>query len=547
MPDVGSASKLLEGPLPFLLILMLALFLRVWGIAWGLPDSAHRFSYHPDESRILPICVSVLNPLAGQFLPHFYNYGSLQLCLVSFAVHALPGDVNQTARDLLIGRFLTALMGVGTVAATGALGTSLWGRRCGLASALLLALTPLHAQHSQFLTVDVPATFWTVVSLYWSARLLQARPSAPTAETEKPIGSGYRDAVLAGLFAGLAAATKYNLVLAAAPLIAAALISKKPGVLLAGLPVMGLAFLIGCPGTVLDRSQFMRDLTFEAVHVQNRNDSTFRDTGNGFVYHITHTLYAGQGVSLLALSLIAVAYAISRRQKGDLLLAAFSLPYYIVIGLAAVRYARYVIPLLPFLALWVARMFAELTRVRSSRVPALALCVGIVVACMTLLTAVGLIRFMVESDSRNSALAYLDRPENAAGTVGFGVMPWFQAVPLDPFFAAPLRGAWEEPMYEAPVDPKVLARIRYSGSDWDVSSLVKERPEFVVLCEYDYDDPLRLHDPAALRYLSALQSQYVRAEVYSGTHGTSSELPSRDLPHDMLYPSPAIVVFRRRT
>ena len=64
---------------------------------------------------------------------------------------------------------------------------------------------PLHAQHSHWLTVDVPATFWGTLSLLWSARLATGDP--------KPL----RAALLAGLFAGLAAATKYNLALTLLP------------------------------------------------------------------------------------------------------------------------------------------------------------------------------------------------------------------------------------------------------------------------------------------------------------------------------------------
>ena len=104
---------------------------------------------------------------------------------------------------------------------------------------------------------------------------------------------------------------------------------------------------------MLESGKFLSDLRFEAIHVQNRDDPTFRDTGNGFLYHITHNLDAGLGLPLLVLTLVSIGYALYRRERGDGLLAAFALPYYILISLAAVRYARYTIPLLPILALWV--------------------------------------------------------------------------------------------------------------------------------------------------------------------------------------------------
>ena len=67
-------------------------------------------------------------------------------------------------------------MGVGTVWAVYAIGVRLWGRRAGLLAALTLAVMPLHAQHSHFLTVDVPATFWGMLSLLWAVRLANGDP-----------------------------------------------------------------------------------------------------------------------------------------------------------------------------------------------------------------------------------------------------------------------------------------------------------------------------------------------------------------------------------
>ena len=123
-----------------------------------------------------------------------------------------------------------------------------------------------------------------------------------------------------------------------------------------------LAFLLACPGTLLDSRKFAQDFRYEAYHVQHLPGAEFTDTGSGFVYHITRNLDAGLGLPLLLLSLSAIVYAAYRRERGDGLLAAFALPYYVLIGLAVVRYARYIIPLLPILALWTGRLLADLSR-----------------------------------------------------------------------------------------------------------------------------------------------------------------------------------------
>jgi hypothetical protein len=541
------------GPLPLVCVLALALALRLWGITWGLPSATHYFSYHPDESVVLETSSLTMNVFAGRLLPHFYNYGSLQLYLVCFAntLAALFGAVDivpknfaawypEWAKMYLIGRLLTVGMGVGTVWVTYTLGATLWGRRAGLVAALILAVMPLHAQHSHFLTVDVPATFWGMLSLLWSVRLANDYP--------KP----WKAVLLAGLFAGLAAATKYNMALVILPLLAACAarfpfplgrVATCCGV---GILSFVLTFFAACPGAVLETNTFLKDVRFEAVHVQNPDDPTFRDTGSGFVYHITRNLDAGLGLPLLLLTLVSVGYAVYRRQRGDGLLAAFALPYYVLISLAAVRYARYTIPLLPILALWAGRFLADGSR-SSLRLPRQsAEWAGGFVLVLTFIWCARLVNFMAEPDMRDWAYRWVNVPN--IKTVGFPVQPWFGTVPVSPYFSYYRPGAWR-----SATPPDLKQRIVYSGKDWDADTLSAKLPDVVVLSEYDYMDALRLKDPNALRYLQALNKYYKRGLVLVDNNSALSTqytltegLPTRGWPHDMLYTSPIISIYRRR-
>jgi len=581
-------TKFAASPLPLLGVLLLALALRVWGLTWGLPSATHYFSYHPDETVVLLKSSVTMNVFAGHLLPHYYHYGSLQFYLVCFAntlaalfggVDIVPKDFSvwypQWAKMYLIGRTLTVGMGIGTVWATYAVGARLFGRRAGLVAALLLAVMPLHVQHSHFLTVDVPATFWVLLSLLWSVRL--------ATDDAKPL----RAALLAGVFAGLAAATKYNMALAVLPLLAACVMrptpaqaptllegkDKKGDTLLSsisltlllgrvgacagvGLLFFLLAFFAACPGALLETSTFLKDFRFEAIHVQNRDDPTFRDTGSGFVYHITHNLDAGMGLPLLLLALASVGYALYRRQRGDALLAAFALPYYVLISLAAVRYARYTIPLLPILALWVGRMLADGSRVPSSLFRRGAVTIGALTVLLTCGNALVLVSVMADEDTRDAALSWLNTYAAAPARVGFPVQPWFGTAPVSPYFPYYRPGTWQ-----AVTPPELKQRIVYSGKDWDVAALEAQKPDVVVLSEYDYDDALRVHNPEVLAYLAQLNQEYstvirfsplylegyLERAGYVAQEGLTSdeELPSRNLPHDMLYPSPDIVIYTR--
>ncbi len=527
--------KLSAAPLPLLGVLLLALALRVWGLTWGLPSATHYFSYHPDESRVLEASsLPVMNVFAGRLLPHFYNYGSLQLYLVCFAntLAALAGATDivpkdyavwypQWAKMYLAGRCLTVGMGVGTVFAVYRIGERLWGRRAGLLAALTLAVMPLHAQHSHFLTVDVPATFWAMLSLSWAVRLATGDP--------KP----WRAALWAGVFAGLAAATKYNLALAVLPLAVACAVTRQPKALALGLPAFVLAFLLACPGAILEHAAFLRDLRFEAVHVQDINDPTFRDTGSGFVYHVARNLDAGLGLPLLVLALVSVGYAVYKRGRGDGLLAAFALPYYVLISLAAVRYARYTIPLLPVLALWVGRVVADWSRLPRPSRRRLGIAAGAGALAWTLIAALWLIGPMAATDPRDRAYAWIQAHAPRAA-VGFPTMPWFGTVPLSPYFSYYAPGAWRKTL-----TPGEAARIVYTGKNWDTS----KQPPMIAVSEYDIADALRLQDPAAAQYLGMLRADYVLAASFdrTGLNGLRQALP-----HDMTYPSPALYLYQRR-
>lgn len=546
---------------PLAAVLLLAFALRAWGLAWGLPTATHYFSYHPDESVVLEAAMG-MNVFAGRLLPHFYRYGSLQLYLVLLAnslafvfgganivIKDLAQDHAQWARLYLIGRCLSVSMGVGTVGAVYALACRLWGRGAGLWAAFVLAVMPLHAQQSHWLTVDVPAAFWGVLALVWTAKLWDALVADGGGK------DGLRTAFWAGVFAGLASATKYNMALSLLPLLLVCMLHKQVKLLLLGALAGAAAFLLACPGAVLDRAAFVSDVRAEWVHVSRQPGPTFADTGNGFVYVLVHTLPAGLGWPLLALALVSLAHAAVRRTRGDSLLAAFALPYFVVISLASVRYARYVVPLLPLLAVWCGRMLADWTRVHTRPVFILRRIAAVAVLVFTLADCVVLVSPMAQADPRDRALAWLEHQPPPA-SVGFAAQPWFGTPPVSPYFSSPRPGGWRQ--FVPPGSPVSLAvqgqpwRVSFPSGDWDTAVFTTNPPHFVVLSEYDYRDALRLHDPRALLFLGTLRQGYTQAACFHGPPPLfhrlhfNNGLPAQDLPHDMLYPDPTIVVYTQR-
>ena len=361
--------------LAIIAVIILAAALRIWGIGWGLPAARHYFSYHPDETIVLLSAMKV-NFFAGQFDPGFYNYGSLYIFLVSlsilfsfgFGLVNLPsGDifsaVGEFAKLYMAGRVVALALGIATVYLVYLLGKRAYGRGVGLLAALFMAVMPLHVMHSKFLAVDVPAAFFVVMALIFAVRITD--------------GNKLRDYLLAGLFAGLAAGTKYNAGLVLLSPIMAHFATDKARPLLrvlnpklVAIPIMAaVGFLIGTPGAVLNSGKFMQDFLYEVGHAGSGHGLVFVETAPAFIYHFTHSLWAGMGLPLLVLASIGLIYAARKRTASDLILLAFLIAYYAVIGMAQVKFARYTIPLLPVLAILAARISLDtINRLREGRI-----------------------------------------------------------------------------------------------------------------------------------------------------------------------------------
>ncbi|MDR3709070.1 MAG: glycosyltransferase family 39 protein [Capsulimonadaceae bacterium] len=555
-------------PIALAIVLLTAAGLRLVGLGWGLPNVLHSFSYHPDESVVLMHSLPAFGGLDiahGGFVPHFYNYGTLQLILIAFACvigkgyHLIGPIIGATgaidpkafAHAYFAARLVTVAMGVGAVWATYAIGRRLWGHSVGLAAALALTILPLHVQHSHFATVDVPATFWVVLSILWASKCVEAAKTG-----------GFRGVLpwlLSGVFAGLAAATKYNCALVILSLLAAGhIVAWAPGPdkgpaqvksalwrTLAGLVAALAAFAAGCPGAIADRAKFLADVHFEQVHVYEHPELYFQHTGPGFWYIIVHNMPVSVGGwPMLGAMLGGVACALFLRSRGDGIIGVFALAYFLLISLAASRYARYEIPLLPVLALWAARLLS--LGVDHKRTIALA----VMNACVAL-SALGVattIMPMVGIDIRDriaeSVLSHAPAP-----SVGLASTPWFWTPPFNPDFTYPQPWGWVKFPQETRTPVSLV--INPPDKPFDVEALERSKPDLVVLSELEYHDRLRLHDPAARAYVHYLTANY-RVDRTSAKRTVGlltaqiDDLPVSDAPVDMLYTDPITLVFYRR-
>lgn len=528
-----------------LVVLMSAALLRYSGIGWGLPNETHLYSYHPDENILFGAAVRV-NLLEGMLDPGFYNYGSLYIYLVNAAVILVPlfGLQGTMVDGYLAGRFVTLIAGVLTVLFVFLLGRR-YGRPAGLLAMVLMAVVPIHVMHSKFIAVDVTAAMFVTLALLFAVRISE--------------GHRLRDYLLAGLFAGLAAGTKYNAGLVLISPIAVHLATYNAGFgkrffnLKAWLvPVMTvLGFLVSTPGFIFNHEKFMHDFMYELNHARTGHGLVFTDTGSGFVYHLTHSLPAGMGWPLLVLSLAGLVYVFFKRKPADIALVSFFVVYYVVIGAAEIRFSRYIIPLLPVLVIFASRFSVESLekllkgRAFAKTVGVAASVVLLLVISYTYLCSMVVNNIFNEPDTRDRALVQIKSDIPLGSTIGFPTIIWFYTPPLIPELGYFPEAAERFDMMLSCRDYMLMTNMEM---EWDASFLRKEMPDYVIVSEFEYKDPLRIGLPETKDYFKVLDESYFvkqRFERDPTVFGLYIGY-GRDLPHDMSYASPTVLIYERK-
>lgn len=536
---------------PVFWIFVGALLVRLMGVNWGLPNEMRNFSLHPDEQVNFIYARSIV-PTQLHFTPINYSYGTLYLTIlrvISDVVLTYAGGIDQAgnvspaalAQVHLAGRLLNCLFGAGLAALTFSLSKRFLSQTGSYIAALLVAISPALLVHSRFQTVDMLATLLAVASVYAAVRLLE------------PEAAVTKWAILAGLFAGLSAGTKYVGLVAIVALIPVALMIKKPKVFAIGLGVSILAFVISTPGCILDREAFMNGFLFELNHSKEGHGVVFMGTSPALLYHLGN-LAAGASILTLLLGLAGLIGAVVKKNTVAIVLLVFFVVYYLAVSGGQIKFMRYILPLIPILAMGVGYVIQQ---IQESGKEKLGLAFG-------LLIVGGIDRGSLVQAGSITAQMMLPDPRDVAGkwlkdkgeiTVGLANDPWFWSPSVNPDvditrMVGPknlitLWTGWEKPKVVRYLPPDPRERV-----EWDVRLLTEQKPEYVSFTSFEYVPFKRMSEIAnktdLMNLYSSRYTEFMKVLTQDYDKVFDNDPVHQPLVEDMEYVRPHVLVWQRK-
>jgi 4-amino-4-deoxy-L-arabinose transferase-like glycosyltransferase len=140
--------------------------------------------------------------------------------------------------------------------------------------------------------------------------------------------------------------------------------------LLIGLAAVVFGFFIASPYFFIDYKTSIKNLLLESgsEHLGAENLGVF----NNYLWYIQYALKQGLGIQVELLAGLGIPFLLWKHKKIGLLLLSFPLIFFLFIGTAKLRWERYIIPLLPFMAIFAAyalvKTVDQLSRIQYIRI-----------------------------------------------------------------------------------------------------------------------------------------------------------------------------------
>lgn len=446
------------------LVLLISFLLNTWGLNWGLPSaernrlyfdsredvlrslteiknldvtksmtegrkllSGSRFnpirSYHPDESNFIK-AVSNMDPKTFNLNPHYFYYGTLYIYLFALGLafaylfgFIMPStDITfyflhpeEIARFYLVGRLASALFAVLSVYLTYLIGKKLYGHKVGLAAGLLTAICPMLVINAHYVSVDATMLFFICLTFLFSISIMES--------------GNLKWYLLAGASAGLAADTKYSSALVLFVILLAHLLGTgrlhlhrgfiralfRRNILLAYL-CAAAAFLILCPYAIKNYPEF-RSHQYGINAALGQGITLFNLLKN--IGYYLKALNYGAGLPFLLLSLTGLVIALKKKEPGGILLTFWIIFCFGFFLWKNFRFDRYLMPILPFLAISAATIVFRPARKKVAWRTAMVL-----LLLPTFLYTLGYLRLFTTENIRTTAGKWIAQNIRPGSTIG---------------------------------------------------------------------------------------------------------------------------------
>ncbi len=403
-----------------LLIIAAGATARFWAIDFGLPN----IDVRPDEDTIVSVSMALLFQGLN---PKFFDYPSLEFYLLA-AIYRLRWEVGHwqgyfqhkwQITGAIVGhplpyfvasRAISATAGTVTIWLVYRLGQKIADRMTGIVAAFFLAFAFLHVRDSHFGVTDVPMTALATAAMI-------------------PLVSAFFDPetrrhwTRAGLLAGLAASTKYTggIVAISGLVVAAIALSERRGITkgperrviirhaVRFVVASVIGFLIGTPFAALDFPRFIGALSFESTHAAAGHGAI---VGRGWSSHFWLSLRYGMGWPMLAGALAGMVILFAQSWKRALLLSAFPIAAFLLIGHGYTVFVRYILPIVPCLcvlaAIAVLTICRKIARVVPLNAAVLTTVMAGLVALPSIQSVIAFDRILANRDTRLLARAWID-------------------------------------------------------------------------------------------------------------------------------------------
>jgi 4-amino-4-deoxy-L-arabinose transferase-like glycosyltransferase len=341
--DVSEGRRSLWWPISLSAVLVLALVLRVWNIAHGLPAV-----YSLDEARhFVRYAVQFLETGSLQ-LDYFVNPPALTYLFAGAfgavfggATGAVRAFAQNPASVYLVARVVVTVLGVASVWILYFVGKALFDRRVALLSSAVAAIAFLSVHYAHYAVNDAALLVPVTLSLLGTARLLRSG------------GLGWYS--LAGVGLGLAVATKYTAGIVLLPLLAAFVVDLRrdrsralKGVGLAA-AVSLTAFFLATPSALVNTAEFVDGLDRLTLYPEG-NVKVGQIEENGWRYYLW-VLTWGLGWIPLGFGIFGGIHLAMRRRALAWVLLPAPVLYVLFMGNQDRFFGRWLVPIFPFLIL----------------------------------------------------------------------------------------------------------------------------------------------------------------------------------------------------